>query len=1116
MVHSTIKTVLLVLLVNTFLLGFAPFSINLFTLGNTCGDGVINWLDEECDSTDHCENWCSGGCLSPDECALCTPPEYSWDCHRCGEGYYMEGFMHCVAYNETQIESCSSYTMKKTLVITLNNNTAQNTNYNVAQDDFVLSEEMCGHVFDPSAPYAKSVWFRVDVEDEGYYAFEVDQIYTQNVIDFVTAQGIFTGFDSVLSLYTSCSSDFNENTSTDCLASNDDLNEVILSASLIGFLHKRRYYLQLFGYYGMVPTSNVVLFTRKIVHCCSEQYTELYWNDITVTPYITKINLKNGIFSKSSCRPKTALGWWFLLRGADRSVLISTCDNNDADTEIHIIKTPLKQFEMNGNNLSCDIETCEMYSYSGCGKSAKTLAKLSAEFDYFIFISSPQAQPLSIAWSIVCPFSCLNGFCSVALEGCVCNETYVKHNEICTKCGNGMVDSGEECDVSYEGMVSDNCSPETCMCYYGYYPKVVGEYSGCALPTCGNNAIDEYEECDDGVGCVLCQCKTGYLPYETPRRNCLSERCGNGKLDEGEECDGNSNGCYECECQSGFYSDMNGGCIDSVKKRRTMYLLISGGLFYVIVYIVLLVCCICKYIILCKEINFEQQEANMMEMNNIKFDKRGCFLVNLPNEYFGISPKEFHFTDDKSRPEVGQVTEMKCQIVNFSESSLKFIFYGITQQKYQISFSPSRGTVKKREHLEIKVQIRVECTTTIHETINVTVKFPSMRKVIKAMQNDTPTQVVKGLKDKKSVRRSDFRESISSYSANSNESDEMDRPEKCDKLWVTLQLEAQSKLSTRLDWDEMVLSQPPIGQGTFGIVYKARWRRQDVAVKMVKTDQNSAEKLRPAFQEEVALFERLRSPNIVSFIGSCVAEDSISLVIEFCPLGSLKKFLKENFASNLLKLRFCLDVAKGMLYLHSNNVIHRDLKPDNCLVVSNNVNDEVVAKVSDFGTSLSCIESSHRRASRDVGTPIYMAPEIFRGGVLRNKSDVYSYAITILEIWIGKCPYNPLQFPDNESILEFVCSGQRLEIPTNCPYGKTIRKCWRKKETKRPTFKEIEDVFSVLVNDERKTSSDRQSDKTRNEYDYTDYPAESEMCKSSGIFSDIRKVSIDPRSKSFL
>ncbi|EKE41388.1 protein tyrosine kinase domain containing protein [Entamoeba nuttalli P19] len=419
--------------------------------------------------------------------------------------------------------------------------------------------------------------------------------------------------------------------------------------------------------------------------------------------------------------------------------------------------------------------------------------------------------------------------------------------------------------------------------------------------------------------------------------------------------------------------------------------------------------------------------------------------------------------NNKTDIDIGVVVESTCVITNFSNETMNFIFHGKKESKYDLVFTPCRGVLRKGQNKEIKIQLLMHCTTILSEEIKVTIGFSHFKKLMNNYQHQLSLNGTKLDKSNKSQRS--FRSSFSSISnQNSTSSDEVTvKPSKAKRFYVTLTLEAQSNLSYKLNINDITTYQPPIGEGTFGIVYKGHWRSLDVAVKIIKTDIVSIADLIQSFTEEVKLLEKLRSSCIVSFIGYCADEETVCLVLEFCPLGSLKKYLQSMPTSVHLKLRFCQDISRGMLYLHENNIIHRDLKTDNVLVSSDNPYDAVVCKVSDFGTSKCFIEQSNLKEKKDIGTPMYMAPEIHSEGILKLKSDVFSFAICMLEIWLGKPPYNSDEFPNAESIFRFVCAGKRLHIPKKCLYHDMIKKCWKGTVDSRPSFKDIEEYFEELV-----------------------------------------------------
>jgi putative methionine-R-sulfoxide reductase with GAF domain len=138
-----------------------------------------------------------------------------------------------------------------------------------------------------------------------------------------------------------------------------------------------------------------------------------------------------------------------------------------------------------------------------------------------------------------------------------------------------------------------------------------------------------------------------------------------------------------------------------------------------------------------------------------------------------------------------------------------------------------------------------------------------------------------------------------------------------------------------------------IGTGSYGEVYKAKVRGQIMAVKKLFVRNLKSEQLE-SFCKEASLMAQFNHPNVVGFHGAVTEPSNLCIITEFCERGSLADLLLEPLVKMDMsrKLKFMMDAAQGMLYLHMSNpvILHRDLKSDNLLVTG-----DWTVKVADFG-----------------------------------------------------------------------------------------------------------------------------------------------------------------------
>lgn len=193
-----------------------------------------------------------------------------------------------------------------------------------------------------------------------------------------------------------------------------------------------------------------------------------------------------------------------------------------------------------------------------------------------------------------------------------------------------------------------------------------------------------------------------------------------------------------------------------------------------------------------------------------------------------------------------------------------------------------------------------------------------------------------------------------------------------------------------------------IGSGGMANVYKAlchRLNRYD-AVKIMRDETAANTELRRRFRAESQAVAMLSHPNIVSVYDVSHSDDVEYIVMELIDGITLKQYLqKKSVLDPSEVLDFTIQTAKALEHAHSKGIIHRDIKPQNIMLLKDGM-----IKVADFGIA-SLENTIEENNGETVGSVHYIAPEQARGEAPDARSDIYSLGIVMYEMLTGKLPY---------------------------------------------------------------------------------------------------------------
>ncbi|KAL6146069.1 hypothetical protein ACLB2K_056752 [Fragaria x ananassa] len=246
-----------------------------------------------------------------------------------------------------------------------------------------------------------------------------------------------------------------------------------------------------------------------------------------------------------------------------------------------------------------------------------------------------------------------------------------------------------------------------------------------------------------------------------------------------------------------------------------------------------------------------------------------------------------------------------------------------------------------------------------------------------------------------------------------------------------------------------------IGSGSFSVVWHARHRVHgtEVAIKEIATGRLN-KKLQESLMSEIFILKKINHPNIIRLHDIIEVPGKINLVLEYCRGGDLSMYIQRHGkVPEALAKHFMQQLVAGLQMLRDNNLIHRDLKPQNLLLSTNDNNS--VLKIADFGFARSL--QPRGLAETLCGSPLYMAPEIMQLQKYDAKADLWSVGAILFQLVTGKTPFtgnNQIQ------LLQNIVKSTELQFPSDSNNLSSeckdlCQKLLRRNPVERLTFEEF-------------------------------------------------------------
>ncbi|ELP90595.1 tyrosine protein kinase, putative [Entamoeba invadens IP1] len=330
---------------------------------------------------------------------------------------------------------------------------------------------------------------------------------------------------------------------------------------------------------------------------------------------------------------------------------------------------------------------------------------------------------------------------------------------------------------------------------------------------------------------------------------------------------------------------------------------------------------------------------------NLYFEKVSNWLTECPDiQDISTDKLSLHLTETKDSSDISvcQPTKAKIIVANAGKKTTQISFEKNMKSSSRFSFRSEPSTLKLRpnEAFEFTLEFTPLCTCKVSEAIFL-------------------VTTTKKLVQKQPVK-----------------------------------VEFQSKKSLSVDYQD-IDEKEFLGINEFkDFVWRGKFRGCDVVV------DNRSDESKVLFEREIGILKTLNYQYINYFVGACHIPHHECILTEDNGIGTLKDVIQLHAMPELsVRVKLCLDIAKGLNFIHKNNVIHRDIKPENINVISLLDKMEVNAKISGFSKARTYQAfKSCDNFSEEVGTPLYMSPELANHKNYSTATDIFSFGITMVQI----------------------------------------------------------------------------------------------------------------------